>query len=404
MNIDLTKTRERYGDLGVRAALDMYSMMNKELLTWLASLWDGETGGFYYATSSRVTDGYLPDAESTRQAVEMLEFLGVVPTYTELPENMKRKIGEFAQRMQDESDGYFYHLQWKEMMLLEPERFNSRRGRDLGHCVMLIRRLAGMEPKYPTAYDRIKKTNSDDGSREGVPPHLRSREAFAKYLDELNINEGSSYAKGHLLSSQASQIIAAGLKDMCVEYLTARQNKENGTWETEVNIGSVNGVTKIGTAYYYLGAAIPNALLAFRSALEVALRDEEGVAVTHAYNPIFTVEVMMNDMKRMGMQEEYSEARRMLFDSGAELIRITAKKLRPYYKEHEAAFSYCRDCSSWISQNAPASLGLKEADVNATQLATDTVRRLFHILELDVGYPCNSIEDKSYFLEMIGEK
>ena len=400
--INLEKTKERYGDAGVEAALDLRSMYPMEAVDWLASLWDGKIGGFYYATSARVTDGFLPDSESTMQAVGLLRTLGLINDYSDLPDGMKRKLGEFAKALQD-PDGYFYHPQWKEMMKANPERYNSRRGRDLGQCCWLVRSIAGMETTYPDAYANIKQyaeTTKAEGEAR-IPEHLRSKEAFIKYLDELDINT-ASYPKGHRISSQAGQIVAAGLRDVCLEYMSAKQNLENGTWENQVNYASVNGVTKICSAYVGLGATLPNAALAFRSCLEVALSSEDGDGITNVYNPIGTMEQMLLDFKKMGMEKEYNDARGMLFEHGVELMSITADKLKPFYKENECVFSYCKAGSCPTSQGVPASLGLPEGDVNAESLSVGTMRRVYDILGLDVG-KCFDTTDGKAFFEKIGE-
>ena len=401
-NINLEKVRERYGEEGVKAALNLRSMYNKEMYEWIASLWDSEIGAFYYATSSRVTDGYLPDSESTTQSVGLLRTLGLIPDYPDLPEGMKKKMAEFAKKLQD-PDGYFYHPQWKEMMLANPERYNSRRGRDLGQCTWLIRTIAGMETTYPTAYENIKNFAKEENTNEAarIPEHLRSKEAFLKYLDELDLNT-NSYSKGHRISSQADQIVAAGLADVCIEHMTAKQNLENGTWESQINYASANGVTKICSAFVGLGAPLPNAALAFRSILSVALSNEDGDGITNVFNPIGTMEQLLMDFKKAGMDKEYDEAKAMLIEHGLELMNITAEKLRPFYKEHEGAFSYCKAGSAITSQAVPASLGLPEGDVNATSLSVGTMRRVFDILELDTG-KCFDSEDGKRFFEMIGE-
>ena len=400
--INLEKTKERYGSAGVEAALNLRSMYPRESMDWIASLWDGNIGAFYYATSARVTDGYLPDSESTMQAIGLLGTTGMIGEYSELPEGMKRKLGNFALKLQD-PDGYFYHPQWKEMMLANPERYNSRRGRDLGQCVWLVRTIAGMETRYPTAYENIKKFAREDAAADGarIPDHLRSKEAFIKYLDELDINT-NSYPKGHRISSQADQIVAAGLRDVCLEYMRSKQNPENGTWEPQVNYASINGVTKMGSAFFALGSPIPNATVAFRSALQVALSDEQGDGITNVYNPIGTMEQMLLDFKRMGMDNEYTEAQRLLLDRGVELMNTTAEKLRPFYKEGECAFSYCKAGSCPTSQAVPASLGLPEGDVNAQSLAVGTMRRVYDMLDLDAG-KCFDRADGKEFFAAIGE-
>ena len=400
--INLEKTKERYGAAGVEAALKLRSMYPMESIDWIASLWDGNIGGFYYATSARVTDGYLPDSESTMQAIGLLRTTGMIGEYSDLPEGMKKKLGLFARALQD-PDGYFYHPQWKEMMKKNPERYNSRRGRDLGQCVWLVRTIAGMETLYPTAYENIKKFAETENSSENarIPEHLRSKEAFIKYLDELDINT-NSYPKGHRISSQADQIVAAGLKDVCLEYMRSKQNKENGTWEPQVNYASINGVTKMGSAFFALGSPIPNATVAFRSALTVALSNEEGDGITNVFNPIGTMEQMLLDFKKMGMEKEYNDARGMLLERGVELMSITADKLSPFFKENECVFSYCKAGSCPTSQAVPASLGLPEGDVNAQSLSVGTMRRIYDMLELDAG-KCFDLADGEAFFKKIKE-
>jgi hypothetical protein len=400
-NFNFNEVYDRYGTAGRDAAAELCSMFRRECADWLASLWDGNVGAFYYATSSRVTDGYLPDSESTIQALGLLRLLGMFTDEHDISDKMKRKMGEFAYSLQD-PDGYFYHPQWKEMMLKEPKRFSSRRGRDFGQCLGLLQR-AGMKPKYPTALDNLAKAREGGEVSESatLPEHLRSREAFIKYLDELDINT-NSYPKGHELSSQAAQIKAAGLAEVCVEYMASKQNKENGTWESQVDIHSINGVTKIGTAFTSLGARIPNADIAFRSAISVALVTDRGPAITATYNPFWTMNQMLAGFRSAGLTEDYNTARDMFFEHGTALISATATKLRHFFHEPESAFHYCHNGSSWISQNVPASLGLLEGDVNATSLGIDTVCRVFDMLELPIGKPCDT-SDGVRFLEKIGE-
>jgi hypothetical protein len=83
-------------------------------------------------------------------------------------------------------------------------------------------------------------------------------------------------------------------------------------------------------------------------------------------------------------------------------MNITAEKLRPFYKEHEGAFSYCKAGSCPTSQAVPASLGLPEGNVNATSLSVGTMRRIYDMLELDAG-KCFDESDGKKFFEMINE-
>ena len=396
MNFNYDIIRERFGEGAVSAAKDLNSMYTEAMYEWIASMWDGEVGAFYYSTSARDNDEFFPDSESTTQCIGLLHTLGLTADEIEsLPKRLRDKVGRFAYEMQDE-DGYFYHAAWGKD--ISP----SRRGRNLGQCTWLVRDVWGKETKYPTAFENLKNNSKGKSTdKEAIPEHLRSEAAFRKYLDELDINT-KSYPKGHYLSSQADQIVAAGFRDICVEYIKSKQNLKNGTWENEVNYSSVSGVTKVGSALFGFGEPIPHADLAFRSALQVALEDMACGSITDVFNPIGTMEQMLKDFKKMGMDRDYEKANGMLLDNAESFISITAKKLRPFYRAHEGAFSYCPGCSSSWSQGKVVCLGLDEADVNATSLSVGTRRRVFDMLGLNMGKPFDELDGERFF-KMIGE-
>ena len=396
MNFNYDIIREKFGEDAVAAAKDLNSMYTEAMYEWIASMWDGETGAFYYSTSARDNAEFFPDSESTTQCIGLLHTLGLTADEIKsLPLGMREKVGKFAYNMQDE-DGFFYHHAWGK------DVNSSRRGRNLGQCTWLVRDVWGHETKYPTAYENLKNNAEDKAvDKDAIPEHLRSEAAFRKYLDELDLNT-KSYPKGHYLSSQAGEIIAAGFKDICVEYIKSKQNLKNGTWEEEINYGSISGVTKVGAALFAFNEPIPNATLAFRSALRVAMEDSYCGSITDIFNPIGTMEQMLKDFKKMGMTEDFEAAQKLLTDNAAEFIAITAKKLRPFYRAHEGAFSYCPGVSSSWSQGKVVCLGLDEADVNATSLSVGTRRRVFDMLGLNMGKPFDESDGERFF-KMIDE-
>ena len=77
------------GEDVAEATKEYYSMFSDKLLSWLVDLYDPEIGGFYYSNSGRNTEGYLPDIESSFQALSMIENSGMVDhlggKYSDLP-------------------------------------------------------------------------------------------------------------------------------------------------------------------------------------------------------------------------------------------------------------------------------------------------------------------------------
>ena len=60
------------GDAIVAAVKQLYSLYSPDAYVWLANLYDPDIGGFYYSVSARDTVGFLPDIESTNQALNFI--------------------------------------------------------------------------------------------------------------------------------------------------------------------------------------------------------------------------------------------------------------------------------------------------------------------------------------------
>ena len=64
------------------AALErMFTLYGDGMYKWMARLWEPEIGGFYYSNSARDYEGFLPDVESTAQAIHALKNNGLFEKY-----------------------------------------------------------------------------------------------------------------------------------------------------------------------------------------------------------------------------------------------------------------------------------------------------------------------------------
>ena len=124
-----SQTRENISEGAANELKSLCDLFGEDNYVWLASLWEPEIGGFYYSASGRDGKGFLPDVQSTAQALNFMETSGLLggrgKLYQDvLPVEMKEKIKRFTLSLQSE-DGFFYHPQWGKHITL------SRRGRDL---------------------------------------------------------------------------------------------------------------------------------------------------------------------------------------------------------------------------------------------------------------------------------
>ena len=381
---------------------NLNTLWDEHVYEWIASLWDGEAGGFYYSLSARDNEGFWPDMESTAQAMNSLTSTGILYDDSVMPDAMKKKMVAFMKAKQHPDDGYFYHAQWGKDVT------TSRRGRDLGHATGIIARF-GDKPLYPTALERIAEaaaTGSTDSESSTVPEHLRSKEAFLEYLESLNINgidkPGNSYPIGHRIGQQASEIEAAGLVDACIDFLNSKQ-KPNGFWEDSLDHGTASGALKISCIYVRFKKPYPNVMEAFRSALNVLLSDLPIGAITSVFNPPFTLLNFLEVMENTGDTENYAKAKALLRENAAKILRLTYERLVPF-KKPDGSFSYEPNCSSHWSQGKPVCIkGSAESDVNANSLANGSKVRTLKILDIPETYIFDE-RDSERFFKLCGEK
>jgi len=383
----------------VAAFKEVYSMYTDALPAWLGGLYDHKTGGFYYSNSARDNEPFLPDIESTNQAMNLLMNSGMISSFEQLPKAMRDKMVEFVCSRLDPDDGYIYHPQWGK------DISDSRRGRDLMWAVDMSRKLNFTLP-YPTANDRLKalaeaKTEEEKkAASAALPEHLTSKEKFIGYLEGFDWKKDSYYA-GNTVAAQGRQIIAAGLADTCVEYLNKFQNPKNGYWseKSDMHYG-INGFLKITAFYVDAGAPINMAELAADSTIALLASDEIGTTVCHLYNCYYALHNILRSLRKAGDNETADRVAMKLLKVAPEAIRA-AKFKTQVFRKADGAFSYHRGCSAFKSQQAWVAIqNTPESDVNASVLCTsgltNNIYQAFDAMEVKV--PIFSDEDFEIFL------
>ncbi len=396
---------EQYDKATADATAEFYSLFDDGVYKWLASLWDGEIGGFYYSVSARdneylLVNGekilLLPDIESTDQAFGSLVVDGIVESRADFPKQMKDKAVKFICSCQDPEDGYFYHKQWGKNIN------TSRRARDMGKGMSTVTAFGGRSI-YPTALERIKAAaDSDSTEQKGstVPEHLRSKAAFIDYLEGLEINK-QSYWAGHTIGQQVDEINAAGLTDVAYDFLNSKQY-ENGLWEKDLSYSSSNGLMKISCAYNSLGRPFPRVVEAFDAAMDIACLDQPIDGITSVYNPPYTMLNLYNTVEQFYDSSIKEECQRILKQKAALLIRRAMEKVEPF-KEPDGSFSYIKGRPSSTSQGVRVCIpNLPESDVNANALAQGARTMTFKALGIRNDKLFDE-KDARQFFELCGE-
>lgn len=395
------------GKAVVAAMKDHYKLYGESVYLWLAGLYDKNIGGFYYSNSGRDNEPFRPDIESTNQATNFMLASGLIDEPEDLPLAMREQMTKFCQSLISPVDGYIYHPQWD---YNDPnwKMKDSRLGRDLAWAVNMAQKFKFKYP-YPTANERLKASlaNKDKPKEEktDLAPHLRSREAFLEYLESYNW-ETDAYFSGNNVAAQAGQIVAAGLKDVTIDFLNKKQNPETGLWGVQGGYVGINALLKISAFYRETKSVMPNTDKAMQAAIDCLTSEEECGTTCYQYNAWFSVGNILKILRNIGTPEANAEAEKalkVLYKGAPEAIRATTEKVRKFAKP-DGAFSYLQKTSTGFSQKAPVSIHMTvESDVNASVIATTgTTRYMFEALELiDFFVPFYDEEDRKKFIAAI---
>ena len=425
------KIAEGLGADAAEALRNLYAIYDERLYMWEASLYDPGVGGYYYSNSALATQGYLPDLESTVQALRFIAQSGMLNNFGGsandlrhvLPEEMVQSFINFAHSCQSSADGYYYHPQWGENIS------DLRQGRDLGWGVSLLS-IFGEIPLYNTpsgvkgslgapGYSGTSSLTEKFGTGSvvtavsrvmpcAVADRFSSEEKFTAYFNSFSwadptvgSHEGSSYHPAGTLSGQTSQIKAAGLGELCIrlydemqervqENLRAAGLPENGLWDPHNSYDAINGVMKITAMYSDLGGKINYAEQIMECVIEIILLEEEdfdgntptgGITV---YNPWVSASAVLSNMNKFGSKEDVAYFRGIIRDNAADAISATMRKA-VLFKRDDGSFGI------YSSGKAPANqygspIAVKdsiEGDINgAGVISTGTLRTMSSTLKI----------------------
>ena len=415
---------QKLADDFIASMKNLYSIYTPDMVSWFANLYEpyfcvceGECqktencggGGFYYSNSGRNTVGYLPDTESTSQALGFISSSGMAVNYggsyrKAIPTEMADQIAYYIKNSQA-PNGFFYNAQWTQA---ETDAQLSRRARDLNWCTSMLSTF-GLKPTYDTPNGVEGDGYRADGTPvsgepsagltaplgtssvtaaskvvavSNTPAHLRDEASFRAYLATLDIHN-KSYPVGNTLTAQSSQIKQTpGLMEILIEWLNANQNPATGHWDWKVegdegysDYYGVNGLLKISGIYNTAKVAMPHSAEAVQSAIDAITADETMGAVVDLYNTWFSISNILTNLinyseDKAAGQAQADEIILNLLQQSPGAIKVSMEKIYAFQKL-DGSFSYGRNASSSTSQGMPVAVpGTNEGDVNATVIAS----------------------------------
>ena len=338
---------------------------DKATLDWLISMYDGESGGFYYAVSSRDNEQFEPDIESVVQANSCMQTLGLVPKDENgkwlFPDWYKKGTLDFLRSRQDPDDGYFYDPVYKTVAKKEKLERNT------GFATSFIKGDLYEKPLYPTPMERIlaKKEKGEKvsgGGKNGAAEQdiYDSPESFIAWLEDLK-GRMSSYCWGSYIASGYNMIKAAGLEDTLVDWLIKNQNTEDGTWAEKFDMEAVNGVLKLCGCFNKNTKPYPNIEKYLNKVIDFT-KTFEPITAAANWNPLGSFRQILQN------NPDLPEELQKKVDEGiADMIANTLVQMRKF-RQPDSGFGYLQCGSSVYSNAVVVSLGLPEGDVNALAL------------------------------------
>lgn len=326
--------------------------------SWLAKLYDYESGGFYYAHSSLEDKvRFKPDIESTSQALSILKRSSLIGP---MPKAMKRKLILFFQDRQDPITGFFFDP-YNNMRNIE-----RLRGRSLYYSIRALEILEA-KPLYPfPTIQSSKKINP-------VLSHLETAKNFERWLQRLPWE--NSWSAIDRLESQRKNISLLA-KDRQNEILrivftnlAERQNLETGLWGSGTLTNQISGAFKASSFYRTFKHEMPNVDKIYKRAL-YCLRTKKAEDFCFVRNP---VNLIYNIRKSLSTPIPKAEIE--------EIVGISISRMRCFLKP-DGGFSRKKEMSLIAPNGIPLGKGRVEGDLNAgvqALIVRDQLLRLANI-------------------------
>ncbi|WP_433938977.1 hypothetical protein [Paenibacillus lautus] len=235
---------------------------------WLEGQYDAASGGFYYARSSRDSEAFVPDIESTAQALGIIERCGLLQR---LSDGIKAGLVRFFQSKQDPATGYFYdadpNMRTDDVMV----------GRALGYSVGALRKL-GAAPLHPLP-----------GNRHMAPAYCRSPEEYAEWLRSISLVNSwrgcDRLCNSAPYLSQMPQDEREPFLREALSYFASLQDPATGLWGEGTPYVRISGTFKLLTFYNRFQAPLPRISEIYHSLMR-ALQSEKAVDMCYIRNPI----------------------------------------------------------------------------------------------------------------------
>ncbi|MFC4321367.1 prenyltransferase/squalene oxidase repeat-containing protein [Litchfieldia salsa] len=248
--------------------LDRLEDLFEGFFQWLARQYDDHTGGFYYARSSIHDKRFVPDIESTAQALNIITRNQMLES---MPQKMKEKMIGFFRSKQDPETGYFFD----ENPAMKKDEVMVHRAISYSTGAL---KILGSTPLYPLPLKTL-----------AAPDYVKTPSDYLEKWKSIDLS--NSWRGCDLLASSCVYIAqmekekqAPFLKE-AVQFLKSIQDPETGLWGEGSLYVRISGTFKLHTFYSRFNIPMPNTDRIYQTILH-CLRHEEASDMCYIRNPI----------------------------------------------------------------------------------------------------------------------
>jgi len=261
----------------------------KEIIDFLLSTYDPETGGFTNSPSGVYTPGFEGELEATATWLAGFPGMGLITDYQKdpfVPQAFREKIIKFYQDRQSPEDGYWYDTYYGNHMI------ETKRERTSGKALGNLRQFGG-EPLYKTYQERIDEiaaqkvtAQAEDSS---LPEHFRSEEAYIQWMADKNWTDGV-YKTGNEITNSISTAVKLGYGDAALEFILSKQNPRTGCWGVDtITDDTTNGALKLSDAIKHLGGKYPYVEQAIETVITFVENETTPANMCTIWNPLILI-------------------------------------------------------------------------------------------------------------------
>ena len=348
----------------VAAALEKVEVYFKDVIPWLANMYDPETKGFYMTVSGKEDPNMQPGVEMTCWGLSFLN--GYTDALKSAPKEFIQGIIDFMYDRQDPETGLFIDKQGP----TNPRETARNQASGLGTLRML-----GVETKYP----HPRNSESSSSSNVVMPDYMATVDSYMAWVKAHNWDHGSWSAGDQTQSSlqyvsmlepEKQEIYKAAL----FKWLGERQ-QESGLWSPDFDFNSASGAFKVGLVYGHFGMRLPNP-------------DKIVDAIFHCYKVSKTTSpfFVRNPISVLSQIASYSDElkekiRRLIVENIDAVTESFGEFLCP-----DGAFSARKEKSMYSFGGVVGSHELFEGDIDATLMMLIARKQLYLIFGVPAPY------------------